>query len=227
VVVTTIRSEARKAHNKRDHPGSRLQRNGVAGIKLIGLISLLIVSAAHSAEQRPASSQGDPMQDGHLDAMHCRHCHGETGNSMRSNVPNLAGQNPAYLYDQMNKFANGERRSDAIEGLIRAFSPQRRARLALYFSRQAVIAQPVRNPIQAAKGKTLYVRLCLACHGESGAGTDRIPRLAGQQIAYLQQSLMRYRNGSRDSMNLRMASNVRSLDSADIASLSVYLGSLR
>src|SRR5690606_40660115 len=31
-------------------------------------------------------------------AVFCTYCHGETGNSKRPHIPNLAGQNPLYLF---------------------------------------------------------------------------------------------------------------------------------
>ncbi|MDC6641779.1 hypothetical protein OEZ79_26815, partial [Leclercia adecarboxylata] len=42
-------------------------------------------------------------------AVFCSYCHGETGNSKRKHIPNLAGQNPLYLFHAFEKFASGER----------------------------------------------------------------------------------------------------------------------
>ena len=39
----------------------------------------------------------------------CNVCHGKDGNSKRPGVPNLAAQNPVYLLDQIQRFADGRR----------------------------------------------------------------------------------------------------------------------
>ena len=68
--------------------------------------------------QDPASLSA-ATQRGQKDASVCRHCHGIGGNSVMSDVPNLASQNAAYLLEQMNKFVLGQRKSSAfMEGMI-------------------------------------------------------------------------------------------------------------
>ena len=42
-------------------------------------------------------------------AAFCANCHGEGGNSVKPDVPNLAGQNTAYLLDQVRQFSDGRR----------------------------------------------------------------------------------------------------------------------
>ena len=55
-------------------------------------------------EQRREQASGRPER-----AVFCAYCHGETGNSKRKHIPNLAGQNPQYLFYAFEKFASGER----------------------------------------------------------------------------------------------------------------------
>lgn len=196
-------------------------------IKLSFLIHfLLLATTGIAADSMPASSPS-PLKSGREGAQYCRHCHGVGGTSVYKDIPNLAGQNAAYLLDQMNKFAAGQRKSEFMEGLIKALKPEERANIALYFSQQTVAAHPVKNNAQVEEGKKLYARLCIYCHGASGYGSESIPRLASQQTTYLQLSLKRYRSGSGKRINPRMQAYTRNLQDADIVNLSAYLASLR
>ena len=70
-------------------------------------------------------------------ASFCANCHGEGGNSARPEVPNLAGQNAAYLLELSRQFAEGRRRDAFMEGLIKALSVDEEVGVAclLYTSR--------------------------------------------------------------------------------------------
>lgn len=157
----------------------------------------------------------------------CRHCHGAGGNSVMPEVPNLAGQNAAYLLEQMNKFAHGQRKSAFMEGLIKALAPDERIDIALFLSRQPVVRKPAGHSAQSDAGKNVYAKLCASCHGASGAGTEKIPRLAGQQTVYLEDSLRRYRSGSGERIDAKMAAYTRNLKDADIRNLATYLATLQ
>ncbi len=190
------------------------------------LISLLRLTTAQAAETVSTANAAQFLKNGQESAQFCRHCHGVGGMSTRGDIPNLAGQNAAYLLDQMNKFASGQRKSEFMEGLIKALKPEERASIALYFSQQLAAPQPVKDRSQATEGKKLYVKLCINCHGAQGHGSDRIPRLAGQQNTYLQLSLTRYRDGSGERIDPRMQAYTRNLKNQDIANLAAYLTSL-
>lgn len=177
--------------------------------------------------QDPASLQA-AVQRGQRDAAVCRHCHGVGGNSVMPDVPNLASQNAAYLLEQMNKFVQGTRKSsDFMTGLIKALSPEERIDIALFLSRQPVTRKTADMNAQGAAGRQLYAKLCIGCHGAAGSGTQKIPRLAGQQVKYLEDSLKRYRAGSGERIDPMMASYTRNLKDADIRSLAAYLSTLQ
>lgn len=168
------------------------------------------------------------VQRGQKEASVCRHCHGVGGNSVLPEVPNLASQNAGYLLEQMNRFAQGQRKSSAfMEGMIKALKPEERINIALFLSQQPVATEPDGRNAQSAAGKSLYGKLCVSCHGASGAGTHTIPRLAGQQGQYLQDSLKRYRDGKGDRIDPLMAAYTRNLKDADIQNLASYLSTLR
>lgn len=191
------------------------------------LVRLLSLATAAFAAAPLLAGAIDPVKSGRESAQFCRHCHGEAGISVHPDIPNLAGQNAAYLLDQMNKFAAGKRKNAFMEGLIKALKPEERANIALYFSQQKVMPQPARNTAATEAGAKLYTKLCVYCHGANAHGSDTIPRLAGQQTVYLQQSLMRYRSGSGERIDPRMQSYTRNLKDQDIDNLTAYLASLR
>lgn len=190
------------------------------------LAGLMLFVSAHAAE--PKTSLNDTiLKNGQKSAQFCRHCHGVGGSSVRDDTPNLAGQNESYLLAQMNKFVSGQRKNDFMEGLIKALTPEERKNISLYFSQQQVVAKPAANTAQAASGKKLYESLCISCHGATAYGTEKVPRLATQQLGYLQDSLKRYRSGSGERIDPLMAAYTRNLKDADIVNLSAYLASMR
>lgn len=216
---------------------------------LISIASLMLASlsasaASHGQEKLPPPSpqamhaklqqiSKDPaslsaaLKDGEKAASVCRHCHGAGGNSMLPEVPNLASQNDAYLLEQMNKFVSGQRKSSAfMEGLIKALTPDERIQIALFLSQQPVTRKPAGTSTQSLAGKQLYDKLCTGCHGKNGAGTEKIPRLAGQQVQYVEDSLKRYRSGNGERIDPRMASYTRNLKDADIQNLAAYLSTM-
>ena len=157
----------------------------------------------------------------------CRHCHGTGGNSVMSDVPNLASQNAAYLLEQMNKFVAGQRKSSPfMEGMIKALTPGERIDIALFLSQQPVVRKTAAASAQGDTGRRMYQKLCAACHGANGTGSRKIPRLAGQQSEYVSESLKRYRSGSGERIDPRMAAYTRNLSDADIRQLAAYLTTL-
>lgn len=212
-------------------------------IALLGLaLCTGLSSQAGSAPAEPAAAAqhdkltrlaADPaalpeaIKRGQVAAGVCRHCHGPGGNSALPEVPNLASQNADYLLEQMNKFVHGKRTSsDFMTGMIKALTPDERIDIALFLSRQPVAYNTAGKPADAA-GKTTYKLLCIKCHGETATGSNRVPRLAGQQVKYLEDSLRRYRSGKGDRIDPLMAAYTKNLKDTDIRNLAAYLAALR
>lgn len=157
----------------------------------------------------------------------CANCHGEGGNSKSPEVPNLAGQNPAYLLEQVKKFSDGRRRNAFMEGMIKALSDEEKVNIVAYFISQEVLPHAASNSAQARKGHEFFLKICQRCHGEQGRGNEKIPRIAGQQPAYLALTLKRYRDGTGERIDPFMAANTKMLSDDDINSLVAYVSGMK
>lgn len=192
------------------------------------LVTSVSASAQPAAVERLNAVQGDPValkaaiEAGRKASFFCANCHGETGISKTPEVPNLAGQNPAYLLEQIRKFGSGERQDAFMQGLIKVLKDEERVQMALFYAAQAAPSTKA-NAAQAARGKDLYAKLCARCHGELARGNDLYPRLAGQNAVYLQTSVARYRDGTGIRNNQLMAIATAPLKNDDIAAIAQYL----
>lgn len=156
----------------------------------------------------------------------CAYCHGDGGNSTKSDVPNLAGQNPAYLLEQVRQFADGRRKNEFMQGMIKALKDDEKVGVVLFFSSQAVVPRPAGAAALVSQGKSYYERICFRCHGTDGRGNEKVARIAGQQTDYLQLTLKRYRSGSGERIDPLMAANTRNMSDADIQAVVAYVSSM-
>lgn len=169
----------------------------------------------------------DAMKTGRKVAGFCANCHGEGGNSTNPDIPNLAGQNPGYLLDQVRQFAEGKRKNEFMEGMIRALKPDETIGMVVFFGAQPVLPHKSgANAAQIAKGKDLFNKNCFRCHGENGLGSERFARIAGQQTGYLNKTIKRYRAGSVQRSDPLMTAATSMLSDADIDALVAYVSGM-
>jgi len=122
----------------------------------------------------------------------CSNCHGVDGNSVRTDIPNLAGQNPAYIIEQIDKFESGARKNFVMQTLAGIFTFKDKVNLAVYYTSQNV-KQHKADERLAERGQRIYRNVCFRCHGENGKGEEGYARLAGQRIEYVKMTLKRFR----------------------------------
>lgn len=207
----------------------------------LAAVSLLALAAAPSLLAQPAKSvpldldarladvQRDPKQYdsawkvGRKVAAVCANCHGEGGNSAKPDVPNLAGQNAGYLLEQLRQFADGRRRNEFMEGMIKAMNGDEKVGMVLFYASQPVVHKPAAQRELAARGQKVYQATCFHCHGADGHGQATIARIAGQQPAYLASTLKRYRSANGGRSNPLMAQSARVLTDADIDAVVAYV----
>lgn len=200
------------------------------------LIFFTILTPAHAdnvqqALQRLQETQADPelSQQAYADAEEritfCSFCHGKDGNSMRDDIPNLAEQNPQYLFTAFEKFASGERTNYVMNQLAANLTLEERINIALYFGMQKVTVKAPDRPDLAEKGKDKFLQ-CQACHGADGTGGFDKPRLAGQRAGYIRHSLHLFRNKDPSRAGSEMMPIASVLSDADIEMLAHYLQGL-
>jgi len=72
-------------------------------------------------------------------AANCANCHGTTGNAQGA-MPSIAGQQKAFIVDQMKAFRDGKRPATIMHQLAKGYTDQQVELIADHFSRQ----KPVR-----------------------------------------------------------------------------------
>ena len=198
------------------------------GFLIVVACLLASVASAQTADERLKAIQADPaalqaaVDAGQKASFFCANCHGAQGISKTVDVPNLAGQHPAYLLEQIRKFGSGERKDAFMEGLIKVMKPEERVQIALFYASQQVPPGKA-DPAQVGKGQVLFGKLCARCHGDDAHGNQTYPRLAGQKQPYLQTSITRYRDGTGIRTNQLMAIATGGLKNEDILALSHFL----
>jgi cytochrome c553 len=149
----------------------------------------------HYAAQAPVrrqqtTSDGDASA-GEVLSGRCTGCHGIDGVSRDNSIPSLAGQDAQYLRHAMDLHRSAHGRWGMPEQLA-SVSARDEADLAAYFA-----AQAPQRAISGPLSPQAIAEKCDRCHdGEDGAA---IPRLKGQEPAYLAIALRAYRDGKRES----------------------------
>ena len=188
-------------------------------LKIQQLISrvcvLLMVSGAALA--------APDIQAGKEKAGMCFNCHGAGGNSQRANFPNLAGQKPAYLVNQLRAFRDGQRKNGMMQNMTSKLSNEDINDLAAFFASLDSKSAGGDSEL-AAKGQA-KVTMCFGCHGEGAKGLGVTPQLAGQHPAYLAKQLKAFKDGSRDNGPMRGIAGM--LSDQDRQAVVEYMGSLK
>ena len=199
-------------------------------LAVIGTLANL-AAAQTAVHDRLKALQADPVamqaavDAGRKAAFFCANCHGENGISKTPDVPNLAGQNPAFLLEQIRKFGSGERKDAFMQGLIKVLKDDERMQITLFYA-SAKVPPSRADSGQAAQGKVLFSKLCVRCHGEQARGNEEIPRIAGQKLPYLQSSITRYRDGTGIRNNQLMSIATATLKNEEIVAIANYLTQL-
>lgn len=160
-------------------------------------------------------------------AVLCSFCHGEDGNSLRPDIPHLAGQNPVYLLEQFEHFGTGLRQNYVMQELAKSLSAEEKVNLALYYASRTIRPAAATDSALSGIGREQFRSKCAACHGDGGRGNKGYAYLAGQQPEYLRRALQRFRDQPEQRRSLLMSSVTRELSDGQIEALAVFLSSLR
>jgi len=160
----------------------------------------------------------------------CSTCHGERGTSAKPELPNLAGQQPLYLIQQILKFQSEDRTSQTMHWISGPLSREMVFNLARFYSAQSPTTEGAPpegdSPERRARGRAIFLKRCQPCHGPTAMGQGIYARLAGQKSVYLQTNLERFRSRAAARKNEGMRSITADLTDGDIKALVDYLTSL-
>ena len=199
-------------------------------MKSLALAALLCLQGtAWGADEAALMLRGEELVMGR-----CFLCHGATGDSSSPLYPKLAGQNMEYMLKQLRNFKRGERESSDMRKVVADMDESDMQSAAFFFSRQ----QPSRGNSAYAEMRALGEKLfsqgdpakgltpCRECHGDNGAGSTTLPRIAGQHTLYIETQLTLFEERKRTNDNAQMQDVAKRLTTDDIRAVAEYLRGL-
>lgn len=188
------------------------------------LLGMMLVSA---------NVQADALSD-RLEL--CSGCHMPDGNSVIPENPKLSGLDAKYLARQLEDFKAGKRKNETMDGIIAMVEPGEFKALAKHFNSQKRSQGAAEKPELLEKGKQVYdegvmataAPACGGCHNEDGSGSDKFPRLSGQNAAYVKAQLLNFKNGVRtNDPKAVMQAVAKRLNEQEIEAVAEYIVTLK
>lgn len=191
-------------------------RRGAAMHRLALVVLALVVAA-------PATATGDVAPPG-ADA--CVECHARADHS--SSVPQLEGQHAAYLRMELTHFREKHRSAFPMDQVAQDLGDAEIAALAEWFASRPWGAWRFEaDPARVAAGAAVVERFqCAACHGAGFAGTEVIPRTAGQNPIYLARQLRAFGRGERFHPPTGTGARMFNLAHDEVEAVAQYLAQL-
>jgi cytochrome c553 len=210
------------------------------------LIMLLTLLAAAGARADDLLEKGKEINGT------CAGCHGEFGQGgKRGEYPRIGGQRAAHIEDQLRAFRARRRMNlpmypytqerelpdediKAVSAYLESIvlptrypdfkdSDDALTRLTL-MEKVMVIA---RAPGNLDQGKAIYQKECFICHGKTGMGRGKFPRLVGQYTEYLKKQMDAFVSGERPHDEVDVGGSLNALKTQDVADVLAYLTSIQ
>ena len=194
-------------------------------------MKIAVIAVALWAMTGVAHAQADEARAKKIIGGSCFLCHGAEGESASEVFPRLAGQNAEYIAKQLENFKSGKRKSSAMAPMVAELSPDDMAALGRFYGSRPPHKEAPKDAPLAAVGQYIYsqgnrfsgVPACASCHGPDGAGSNALPRLAGQHAAYLDNQLKQFHKRERNNDNAVMHTVVEKMTPLEMAAVSEYL----
>ena len=193
------------------------------------LISLGLSSLAWGTDEAAKMQRGEELVIGR-----CFLCHGGTGDSSSPLYPKLAGQNVEYLLKQLRNFKLRERDSNDMRKVVADMTEEDFQAVAYFFSQQEPSRGKSAYEEMRAAGEKIYqqgdpekgLKPCRECHGDNGAGSATLPKIAGQHTLYVETQLNLFEERKRTNDNAQMQDIAKRLSSDEMRAVAEYLRSL-
>jgi cytochrome c553 len=175
-----------------------------------------------------AAAGAADLEAGRRKAQPCAACHGPDGNASISGTPSLAGQPVYFTHWQLIKFRDGRRNDPEMSPFAKSLSDTDMADLAAYYEAQHPRPrQATTDPSKVAAGQRLAaLHHCSSCHRPGFTGQQQVPRLAGQDYAYLLKLLRGFKAKTASDLDGTMTIATQPLTDEDILNLVHFLASL-
>ena len=180
----------------------------------------------------------------------CLSCHGhqaggdiDFGPNVRFGTPALRGMEEKYLKESLKAYQAGTRKHEEMSVISSILDEETMNFMARSFA--AYIAPPMKSASELTalaeydavfrQGQTIArqgisqqgVPACIICHGPLGEGNATGPRLAGQNMMYIQAQFKAFASGSRQTaQSALMQSVVTGLSDDDIKAVAHYYESV-
>ncbi|MDR1849282.1 MAG: c-type cytochrome [Zoogloeaceae bacterium] len=166
----------------------------------------------------------------------CGACHLPSGAGRPDGTfPQLAGQHTTVLIKQMADIRAGLRDNPTMYPFaVTLTDPQELADVSIYIESLCIPPdhgkyEGTDAALQIVKGKELYEKQCLECHGKNGEGDKAkfYPVIAGQHYKYLLRQMTEIRDGHRRNANLDMVRIIKPYTDDMLVAISAYQASLK
>ena len=150
----------------------------------------------------------------------CTKCHGESGNSSASGMPNLTAQAPGYFITSMQAYVDGDRNHKLMKKLVSKLGEQTIREMGVFYAVQQPLRTETIGDGDAESGSGMAEK-CATCHGADGnANADDMPTLAGQDARYFIKAMQAYKEVTRKQQSMFEA--VEGLSESDINDLATF-----
>jgi cytochrome c553 len=165
----------------------------------------------------------------------CGACHLPNGAGRPDGTfPQLAGQHTTVLIKQMADIRAGLRDNPTMYPFAVVLTdPQELADVSVYIESLCIPTnhgkyEGADAALQITKGKELYEKQCLECHGKNGEGDKAkfYPVIAGQHYKYLLRQMTEIRDGHRRNANPDMVRIIKPYTDDMLVAISAYQSNL-
>jgi cytochrome c553 len=163
---------------------------------------------------------------------YCEGCHDSPSNGLPEGwVPSIRGQHPRYLAKQLIDYRRSLRWDARMEPVAQGHGlrgAQDIADVVAFLSAQPSDWGTEDEGTAPTEDSKFYRNHCSGCHGVSGEGNDAryVPRIAGQDFAYLLRQMHDVVDGRRPNMRKEHFGALEKLDVVQLVSLSCFISHL-
>jgi cytochrome c553 len=196
-------------------------------------VPLLANGASNAAQENSDALNSRPNLDHGAELFKsCAVCHGLSGGGTADgHVPRIAGQHFSVLVKQLIDYRSDRRWDPLMEYMADKHLLTNAgdiADVAAFTSQIQTLPEAgvsVGSGEFLARGAAVYARDCISCHGKAGDGDglQQVPRVAGQNYAYLLRQIHDGIEGRRPNFSATHIRLLTGLDYAEITGVADYL----